>query len=280
MVVYYTLVGAETLAEHLVDPAWAVVDCRFDLTDVEAGRRAYLEGHIPGALYLHLDEDLSGPPITDCGRHPLPAVANLVALFSHLGIDRTTQVVAYDDSGGSIAARLWWLLRYLGHDAVAVLNGGISAWITAGLPVTQRSAKRNPRAFRENCREQWLVTVDKIARASRLIDSRDPSRYRGEFEPFDPVAGHIPGAVNYHFARNLDATGRFLPSETIAQQLQGVLADTPSAEAVFYCGSGVNACHNLLAVVYAGYPDALLYAGSWSEWCRDPRRAVSRGAEP
>jgi thiosulfate/3-mercaptopyruvate sulfurtransferase len=257
-----------------------VVDCRFDLTDVASGRRVYREGHIPRAIYADLAEDLSGTPLADRGRHPLPAVANLVALFGRLGIDRATQVVAYDDNGGAIAARLWWLLRYLGHDAVAILNGGMGAWLAAGLPVTQRSVERSPREFRGNCRRQWLVTVDQIPMVPRLVDSRDPARYRGETEPFDPVAGHIPGAVNYHFARNLDGSGRFLPAETIGRQLQSVLADTPSSEVVFYCGSGVNACHNLLAVVHAGYHDARLYAGSWSEWCRDPGRPVATGDEP
>lgn len=278
--IYRTLVSTETLSERLMDPDWVVVDCRFDLGAVEAGRQAYREGHVPGALYAHLAEDLSGPPVTDCGRHPLPTAASLAALFSRFGIDRKAQVVAYDDTGGAIAARLWWLLRYHGHEAVAVLDGGWRAWLAAGLPVTLRPADRAQREFQGQCRRQWLVTVDQIPMVPRLVDSRDPARYRGDFEPFDPVAGHIPGAVNYHFACNLDRGGYFLPQATIAGQLQRVLADTPSGETVFYCGSGVNACHNLLAVVYAGYADARLYAGSWSEWCRDPRRGVATGEEP
>ncbi len=277
---YTSIVTAETLSRHLDDPAWVVVDCRFDLAHPEAGEEAYRQAHIAGAGYAHLDRDLSGPPITNKGRHPLPTVEVLRTTLGALGIDATRQVVAYDDAGGAMAARLWWLLRYLGHEPVALLDGGWSAWETAGYPVRSGAERPAARVFRGMPHNEWLVRIEEVPAQPLLIDSRDPARYRGEIEPLDPVAGHIPGALNHCWKENLDARGRFLAPAVLRARIEKLLGTTPSRDAVFYCGSGVTACHNLLAVVHAGLPDARLYAGSWSEWCTDPVRPVARGSEP
>lgn len=277
---YNTLIDPEALSEQLQDPTWVVVDCRFDLKDVEAGRAAYLDAHIPGAVYAHLDDDMSGPPLTDTGRHPLPAPESLVQTFSRLGIDGEKQVVAYDDAGGAIAARLWWMLRYMGHDSAAVLNGGWAPWLDSGLP-TAAGEETNPvTEFAGEPRIQWRVLLKEVANVPLLVDSRDPARYRGEFEPLDRVPGHIPGAVNYSYGNNLDDRGFFLSPKQLRDRLENVLGDTPAAEAVYYCGSGVTACHNLLASAHAGLPNPRLYVGSWSEWCQDPDRCVTTGPDP
>lgn len=270
-----TLIAADLLAQHLDDPAWVIVDCRFDLHDTEAGRRAYLEGHIPGARYAHLDHDLSGPPVTDHGRHPLPSPESLTVLFSRLGIDAGRQVVAYDDAGGAIAARLWWMLRYMEHDAVAVLDGGWTAWRSAGYPLEEGQVSPQPRQFTGQPRRERLVLIDELSTEDRLVDARDPLRYRGEEEPLDPVAGHIPGAVNHYYENNLDESRRFLSPQQLKRRLQEVHEDTAPQDVVYYCGSGVSACHNVLAHVHAGLPEGRLYVGSWSEWCSDPARPVA-----
>jgi thiosulfate/3-mercaptopyruvate sulfurtransferase len=264
-----TLIPVETLSTHLEDPRWVVVDCRFSLADTGAGRRAYRQAHIPGAVYVHLDEDLSGPPTTDRGRHPLPPPERLVALFARLGIGPDSQVVVYDDAGGAIAARLWWMLHYMGHEAAAVLDGGWQAWQAADLPVHSGFESRPPRTFRGSPRREWLVRQEDVPADGRLVDSRAPERYRGEVEPLDPVAGHIPGALNYHYQNNLDEAGRFLPVQKLQEQLAPFLAGTDPSDVVYYCGSGVTACHNILAQVHAGLPMPRLYVGSWSEWCRE-----------
>lgn len=272
-----TLVDTETLNAHLDDANWRIIDCRFDLARPAVGYEAWLQGHIPGAVYAHLEEDLSGPPLTDCGRHPLPSADALTETFSRLGIGPVTQVVAYDAAGGSMAARLWWLLRYMGHERVAVLDGGWPAWQAAGMPQDPGEERCEPAEFEGSPRHEWLVTLADVGKAALLIDSRDPARYRGEVEPIDPVAGHVPGAINRNWQDNLDEQGRFLPPEELRQGLLATLAGTPPPEAVFYCGSGVTACHNLLAAAHAGLPEPKLYAGSWSEWCSDPGRPVATG---
>lgn len=278
---YATLIDCRSLKASLGREDWVVVDTRFDLADKTAGYRAYLEGHIPGAVYADLEKDLSGPVGAATGRHPVPDAAQLTEVFSRLGIGPDTQVVAYDDAGGSIAARLWWLLRYLGHDAAAVLDGGWGEWLGQGLAAESGQPPGRPAAaFQGRPRHAWLVTAATVPAAARLIDSREPARYSGEREPIDPVAGHIPGAVNYFWKRNLDENGRFRPAEEIRRDLLAVLAGAPVEEAVFYCGSGVTACHNLLAAARAGLPAPRLYGGSWSEWCRDPRRPVAVSASP
>jgi thiosulfate/3-mercaptopyruvate sulfurtransferase len=278
--IYTTIIDAQTLHARLHDPALVIVDTRFNLFDVDEGRAAYLQAHIPGAVYAHLGEDLSGPPLTDAGRHPLPSPQALDALFSRLGVSDTSQVVAYDQRDAVSAARLWWMLRYMGHEAVAVLDGGWKAWTDAGYPSIAGEERRAPSRFHGTPRRTWLVTLEQVAGARRLIDARDPRRYRGEQEPLDPVAGHIPGAFNRFHAENLDADGHFLSSAELEKGFEQVLDGTPLEETVFYCGSGVTACHGLLAARHAGLGDGRLYVGSWSEWCSDPARPIATGPEP
>lgn len=277
---FTTIIEHDELDARLGDDDVAVVDTRFNLMDVDAGRAAYVEAHVPGAVYAHLGDDLSGPPLTDRGRHPLPSVEALAATFSRLGIDADVQVVAYDSADGSVAARLWWLLRYMGHDAVAVLNGGWRAWQAAGHAVRAGEERRSPRTFRGTPRREWLVITEQVPRAARLVDARDPKRYRGEHEPLDPVAGHIPGAVNHFFRENVDAEGRLREPRELAARLGETLGGVSPEETVFYCGSGVTACHDLLALAHAGLAPGKLYAGSWSDWCADPARPVVTGEEP
>ena len=272
-----TLIEAQTIADSLSDPNWIIVDCRFDLDDTEAGWEAYEEAHIPGAVYAHLDEDLSGPPLTDKGRHPLPSPAAMTRLFGRLGIDGSKQVVVYDTANGVFASRLWWMLRYMGHEAVAVLDGGWAAWKKAGLPVAKGNEENETAVFTGSPRSDWLVTIDQVELQPVLIDARGPERYAGEHEPIDSRPGHIPGAVNFPFARNWGENGRYLPADQLAEQVTAVLGDTPPAEATFYCGSGVSACVNLLALAHAGLGNGRLYVGSWSEWSADPDRPAALG---
>ncbi len=269
---FSTIVSTNDLFGHLNDENWVVVDCRFSLGDPEAGRRAHAASHIPGAVYAHLDDDLSGPVIPGkTGRHPLPAPGDLAELFSGWGIDGQTQVVAYDDKGGAIAARLWWLLRWLGHEAVAVLNGGWPRWVQEEKPVSDAAPQPERRTFRPEVRPEMLVDGDFVASIQNdpgfvLVDSRAPERYQGAEEPIDPVAGHIEGAVNRPFACNFGADGRLKEAEVLRARFRDLLGDKPGERTVFYCGSGVTACHNLLAMAHAGLGDGRLYAGSWSEW--------------
>lgn len=274
---YTTLIDVTTLNIHLQHPDWVVVDCRSSLSDGSAGRTAYLAAHIPGAVYAHLDNDLSGPPVTDNGRHPLPTPAALTALFGRLGIDEQKQVVVYDANNGAYASRLWWMLRYMGHSAVSVLDGGWLAWQEAGLPTHQGAEQNTDALFTGSPHSEWVVQIDEVPDVLLLVDSRDPARYRGEVETIDPVAGHIPGAVNYYFQRNWAENGRYLPPTQLREQFQQLLAGTPPEQATFYCGSGVTACANLLAMAHAGLGNGRLYAGSWSEWCGDEKRPIATG---
>jgi len=283
---YRTLITAHDVHAALGNPAWAIVDCRFSLLDVDAGRRAYLEAHIPGALYASVETDLSGEIIPGTtGRHPLPRVDVLAARLGAWGIDEVVQVVAYDDTGGSMAARLWWLLRWLGHDAVAVLDGGWTAWLEAGYPVESGTMSRAPRRFTPRERPAMVATwadVDARRRApsTPVFDSRSADRYRGENETIDPVAGHIPGARSAPFKDNLGPDGRFLAPDALRARYTGLLDGAAAEDATFYCGSGVTAAHSLLALAHAGLGDAALYAGSWSEWITDPHRPVTTGENP
>jgi thiosulfate/3-mercaptopyruvate sulfurtransferase len=270
------------VAELIAAPGredWLVVDCRFDLAATEAGHLAYLEAHIPGACYAHLDRDLSGPPSTDHGRHPLPTPERLCALFSALGIDATRQVVAYDDVGGMFAARLWWMLRYMGHGAVSVLDGGWQAWVNAGGPVVSGEQRPRARHFVGAPRRDRLVTLEEVAGVTQLVDARAAARYRGEVEPLDKHPGHIPGALNHCWQNNLAADGRLAAPQVLTRQWQDSLGGLPDDTTVHYCGSGVSACHNVLAQVAAGLPEPRLYCGSWSEWCRDSGRPRAIGGE-
>lgn len=274
------LVSAADLASHLGDAAWVAVDCRHDLAKLDAGEAAYAAGHLPGAVFAHLDRDLSGPMTGRNGRHPLPDAATLAARLGCLGIGLDTMVVAYDDGPGMFAARLWWLLRWVGHGAVAVLDGGLAAWQAQGLPLVTPVAPRPAGNLTEQASLTRTVTVQDVianldTQALQVLDARAPDRYRGENETIDPVGGHIPGAKNRFFKDNLQADGRFKSAEELRRDFSP-LFDAPQA-AVMQCGSGVTACHNLLALEVAGLPGAALYPGSWSEWCADPARPVATG---
>lgn len=276
---FQTLLDANILAEHISDHDWFLVDCRFDLTDTNSGFRAYKESHISGAIYADLNNDLSSDPVTDRGRHPLPAPETLRERFGQMGISAGKQVVVYDSANGAIASRLWWMLRYMGHEQVAVLDGGWAVWQAAGLPVRRGVEEKTAVTFTGEPHRDWLVTVADVPSAALLIDSRSGERYRGEMEPFDPVAGHIPGAKSYFYQRNWDENGRYLPAGKIRTQLQDQLGETKPEDAVFYCGSGVTACVNLLALAYAGMGNGRLYAGSWSDWSSEPTRPIATNSE-
>jgi thiosulfate/3-mercaptopyruvate sulfurtransferase len=281
---HQTLISAADLAAHIDDPAWVVVDCRHDLMNLAAGRDAYASGHLPGAVFADIETVLSGAKNgTDgvfLGRHPLPGRETLAEALRDFGIGDATQVVAYDAHGGMFAARLWWLLRWLGHEAVAVLDGGMAAWDAAGQPLTTEVRTR-PRGTL-SVRAPFVPTVtvrevlDNLESGKRIvIDARAADRYRGENETIDPVGGHIPGAKNRFFKDNLGPDGRFKDAAQLREEL-GALIDDPEA-AIMQCGSGVTACHNLLALEVAGLPGAALYPGSWSEWVGDPARPVAKG---
>jgi len=262
-----------------------IIDCSFDLTNPAAGREIYQQGHLPGAFYLHLDNELSGPKTGVNGRHPLPDAELLVNRLRALGVDDDTLVVAYDAHGAMYAARLWWLMRWVGHGAVAVLDGGKAAWVAAGLPLepgatpdpeTGGNLTRRPSLVRTADANALLANLDKPALL--VVDARAPDRFRGENETLDPVGGHIPGAANRFFKDNLAADGRFKPADQLRAEFEEVFGGKPAAQTVMQCGSGVTACHNLLAMEAAGLTDAALYPGSWSEWCADPKRPVATGS--
>jgi thiosulfate/3-mercaptopyruvate sulfurtransferase len=278
-----TLVSTAELAEHLHDPHWVIFDCRFTLTDPEAGRAAYAAGHIPGARYVHLDEDLSSAIGPDTGRHPLPDPRVLTEKLCRWGVGVNKQVVVYDDSFGAMAVRLWWLLRWLGHPDVALLDGGYPKWAREKQPTDTIVPSDIQRA---NCaclpeRSQWAA-ADEVLQALAgdghvLIDARPERRFSGEFEPLDPVAGHVPGAINWPFEENLDIDGTFMPPEALRENYQALLKGHPPHQVIHMCGSGVTACHNILAMEIAGLPGSRLYPGSWSEWITDPSRPIATG---
>jgi len=277
---YSTLIAPQDLHAQLASVV--VIDCRFDLARPTAGREAYATAHIPGAQYAHLDADLSGPILPSTGRHPLPDPSVLAATFGRWGIDSSTQVIAYDADTGAYASRLWWLLRWLGHRKVAVLDGGYQAWQRAELPITHEVPNPRMTPFIANPNDELLVSAATVAnlvtrKEWRVLDARAPERFRGEVEPIDPVAGHIPGARNHPFAWNIGSEGRLLPPTELAQKFEHSFAGVASEHSVMMCGSGVTACHNLLAMEVAGLSGAKLYAGSWSEWIRDSSRPVVTG---
>jgi thiosulfate/3-mercaptopyruvate sulfurtransferase len=286
---FATLIEPQELAASLDDPDWAIIDCRFDLARPDWGAQAYAAGHIPHALYAHLDEDLSGPRGARTGRHPLPQPATLAATFTRFGIDERVQVIAYDQGTGAFAARLWWLLRWLGHAQAAVLNGGFAAWQQGGFAVASATESRPPRPFRARPDMRAVVSGTEVAellssgalRSGQrlLVDARSADRFAGDNETLDAVAGHVPGARNHPFAANLDSHGRFLAPAQLRESWEQTLRGGPPGEAIAMCGSGVTACHNLLALESAGLSGARLYAGSWSEWITDPAHPVARGVE-
>ena len=280
---FTTLIQPDELASRLADPNLAVIDCRFSLADTGYGRREYADLHITGSVYAHLDDDLSGPVVSKVtGRHPLPSVADFERTLASWGIDPGAQVIAYDDMGGPIAARLWWMLRWVGHGAVAVLDGGWQRWRAEGRPVRSDHEERGSRSFTASPRMELLAAATEVAArlgdpSAPLLDARAGERYRGEVEPLDPVAGHIPVAISAPFNENLDANGRFLAPDRLRQRFEGLLGDAPAEQSISYCGSGVTACHNLLAMAHAGLTGGRLYAGSWSHWITDEERSVETG---
>jgi thiosulfate/3-mercaptopyruvate sulfurtransferase len=276
------LIAPESLA-RLDSPV--ILDCRFDLADPGKGRRLYAEGHLPGAGFADLDLDLSGPIGPQTGRHPLPDPAALLRRLGDWGVDADTSVVVYDDLGGAFAARLWWLLRWLGHRDVRLLDGGIQAWSAAGGALTTEAPVREPRNFVPRIdADAWVSTPDLLRLLAegriQVIDARAPARFRGESEPIDPVAGHIPGAINLPLQGNLGEDGGFLPAPLLRERFLAAIGTRDPQEIAHSCGSGVNACHNLLAMEVAGLGGSRLYAGSWSEWIRSPERPVAVGDEP
>lgn len=274
------LISPEALYAQLDAPELRIVDVRFNLRDPEAGWRAYLEAHLPGAHYLHLERDLSGPPGRHGGRHPLPEMARLQAALESVGIANSSHVVVYDDAGGMVAGRLWWLLRYAGHDQVQLLDGGLAAWRQAGYPLTAALPEVARGRFIPNPRPEMVVDMryvrDNLENPEvLLIDARARARYRGEDEPFDPKAGHIPGALSLPYEENLQ-DGRFKPLEALTAQYQ---AAREAEEVIVYCGSGVSAAHDILALSLVGI-EAKLYAGSWSDWSSYPDNPIATGDEP
>ena len=276
-----TLVETAELAACLGDPRLVIVDVRHDLADPACGEAAYAKSHIPGAVFAHVDRDLSGPRSPHSGRHPLPTPESAAKLFGRLGIDATKQVVAYDQNSGVYASRLWWMLRWLGHDAVAVLDGGFVKWTREGRPVSAEAPRVTPVKF---VAARVLPTVNASGIAASLprhglllLDARAAERYRGESEPIDPVAGHIPGALNRPYTRNIHDDGTFRSPRELRSEFDAMLHGRAPDDLVHYCGSGVTACHNLLAMTIAGYPLTRLYPGSWSEWITDRRRPIAKG---
>lgn len=278
MAFYDTLIGAGPLRQALGQVV--LVDCRFDLSDPGAGFRHYRRGHIPGAAYAHLDHDLAAPITPHSGRHPLPDPDELARRLGQWGITNRSQVVVYDNERGAHATRLWWMLRWLGHRAVAVLDGGYAAWVEAGGPVETGTTRPAPGRFQPHPDRSLFLDAAEVAGqlsagTLQLVDVRDATRFRGEQEPIDTVAGHIPGAINIPYSSNLDAAGRFLPAERLRETYRQLDPDRGTLCAM--CGSGVTACHGLMAMELAGLHGAKLYPGSWSEWIRDPSRPRAVG---
>jgi thiosulfate/3-mercaptopyruvate sulfurtransferase len=277
------LVSVDDLRRHLDDPHWIVFDARHDLAAPASGEAAYRQSHVPGARFAHLDRDLSGPKGGGDGRHPLPLRARLAAFFAAQGVHAHDTVVVYDASNGLYASRVWWSLKWLGHANVAVLDGGWPAWMATGAPVTDAVPAPMPGDFAERpslvaVADTRDVEANLATRARVVVDARAPERYRGEVEPLDPVAGHIPHALNRPMALNMDATGRFKRPEVLRAEFETLLDGRAPDTLIHSCGSGVTACHNRLAMEIAGLPGAAVYPGSWSAWVADPTRPVATGA--
>jgi thiosulfate/3-mercaptopyruvate sulfurtransferase len=280
---FTTLIDRDTLATQLHRDDLVVFDCRFDLANVRWGETQFSEAHIPGARYLHLDHDLSGPVTSTTGRHPLPDPEVFARRLGALGVDENCQIVAYDQGNGAYGARLWWLARWIGLTRVAVLDGGMAAWRAAGLPLETAVTERPPRTLDARVRPAaWLTSAEvdalRVTPGALLVDARGAERFAGRNETLDPVAGHVPGARNHPFLENLGANGRFLPSDELRRRWTTLLGALPPSALIAMCGSGVTACHNLLALEHAGLSGGRLYAGSWSEWIRDPHRPIAAGS--
>jgi thiosulfate/3-mercaptopyruvate sulfurtransferase len=270
-----TLVSTEELANH---PEWRVFDCRHDLFKPDLGEAQYRESHIRGALFAHLERDLSGPKTGKNGRHPLPEPERFCAWLGRQGLRRSDQVVCYDANNGSMAARLWWMLRWVGHEAVAVLDGGLAKWLAEKRPVSADIPAFPSSEYRLERQPRGLTTAAEVPASGLLLDARAAARYRGEQEPIDPVAGHIPGAKNRFNGDNLSPQGTFKSPDELRREFASIVGEHSPSEVVHYCGSGVSACHNLLAMEIAGLSGGRLYAGSWSEWIADPSRPVATSA--
>ena len=271
-----TLVSTDELAAH---PEWRIFDCRHDLANPALGEQQYAEAHIPGALFAHMDRDLSAPKSGGNGRHPLPEARAFLSWMGRQGLKPTDQVVCYDGGPGAMAARLWWMLRWAGHETVAVLDGGFAKWQRESRPVTAEAIEVTAAAYPGKARASMLASlplVEKKLKRAALLDARAPARYRGEQEPIDPVAGRIPGAKNRFNNDNLSAEGTFKNPQTLRAEFEAVLAGRNPADVINYCGSGVTACHNALAMEIAGLTGSRVYIGSWSEWSADPTRPISR----
>ncbi len=274
------LVSPEQLAGKLGSPGLAILDCRFDLLHPNAGQKAYLEGHIPGARYANLDQDLAGPIGPATGRHPLPAASDFQRRLGTWGITRQTAVVAYDAVGGAIAARAWWLLKWLGHPEAALLDGGLPAWLAGNRPLETNTAEPKAQHYKGPPGQRRVHDTTALEAGLRdgtivLLDARDEARFLGQQEPIDSVAGHVPGAINAPFQHNLSADGRFRPLAALAELYAPMIGNRSADTIVCMCGSGVTACHNIFAIERAGYGSPSLYAGSWSEWIRSGDRPIA-----
>lgn len=291
---FTTLISPEKLNQNLDTPNWLIFDCRTNLADPAQGRRDYEQGHIPSAIYADLNEDLCGPILTrpggftETGRHPLPDVDTFVTTLNRWGVTNQTQVIAYDDKGGGLsAARLWWMLRWVGHDAVAVLDGGWQGWVSRQYSVSNwqnlGDRKLGGKPFEARVRPELVVGAKEVMEARSghsalsIFDSRAPERFRGETEPIDPVAGRVPGAQNAPYSDTQTSEGFFRSPQDLKSHFEKLLGKAEGSHAVFYCGSGVTAAANVLALKHAGLGDAKLYAGSWSDWIADPSRPIAKG---
>lgn len=280
-----TFITPAQLHEIHQQPDTAIFDLRYDLADHAWGQKSYLESHIPNATYLNLGKDLAGPHIAGkTSRHPLPDLETLTATFSNHGIDKQVQVIVHDDRGGAFAARMWWMLRWLGHEAVAVLNGGWQAWGAAGYATESGENTRPPRTFMPDIQSHLLIQPSEFMAEPekyQLVDSRAPDRYRGENETLDPVAGHIPSAANYYYQQNHNEAFTLKDPATLKAQLSPLFeeANQQNKKIIFYCGSGVTATFNILVSQHLGLPPVHLYPGSWSEWITDPSHPIQTGPE-
>lgn len=277
------LIDPQDLCDHLDDTNLCIIDCRFDLADPQAGRRSYLDSHIASAVYADLNEDLAAQPTSDTGRHPLPIISVIATTFGRLGVDSDTRVVVYDAGSGGIAARAWWLLRWLGHTNVALLNGGLSRWKLLRLPLASGDPSAEPKSFQPSANDNWVITTAELGAnlhdisGMNLLDARDHERFIGQVEPIDPVAGHVPGARNLPFSESLNADGTWKRPDELRELWAHHLGTNTGVEWAAMCGSGVTACHLVLSGIQAGYREPRLYVGSWSEWIRNADRPVATG---
>ncbi len=284
------LIDTETLAQHLTDPTWVVFDCRHDLMDLAKGERLYREGHIPGAYFASVDVDMSGEKNGTNGRHPLPSPASFIAFLARHGVGNQSTVVCYDDVGGQFAARLWWMCRWIGLTQVGLLDGGITKWVHDGRTTDRTVPLPRVSPLAGHANPTMVISAAELlprlpqqtnegASGYVLIDARPAERYRGEVEPIDPVAGHIPGAVNRFYKENLNADLTFKSKDVLRSAFDAMLGRETPANVVHQCGSGVTACANIFAMEYAGLNGSSLYPGSWSEWISDPSRPIKVGAD-